>query len=54
VLEGSAFALRDILEAMRGAGLAVRRITMVFSLEDIAQGFATIKAGTGLKMVIEP
>jgi xylulokinase len=29
VLEGSAFALRDILEAMRGAGLAVRRITMV-------------------------
>jgi xylulokinase len=29
VLEGSAFALRDILEAMRGAGLEVRRITMV-------------------------
>jgi len=29
ILEGSAFALRDILEAMRGAGLEVRRITMV-------------------------
>jgi xylulokinase len=29
ILEGSAFALRDILEAMRSAGLDVRRITMV-------------------------
>ena len=29
LLEGSAFALRDILEAMRGAGLAVRRLTIV-------------------------
>jgi len=29
VLEGSAFALRDILEAMREAGLGVRRLTMV-------------------------
>jgi xylulokinase len=29
VLEGSAFALRDILEAMRGAGLEVRRISIV-------------------------
>ena len=29
VLEGSAFALRDILEAMRSAGLEVRRITIV-------------------------
>ncbi len=29
LLEGSAFALRDILEAMRGAGLQVRRLTMV-------------------------
>jgi xylulokinase len=29
VLEGSAFALRDILEAMRDAGLAVRRLTIV-------------------------
>jgi xylulokinase len=29
LLEGSAFALRDILEAMRGAGLDVRRLTMV-------------------------
>jgi len=29
VLEGSAFALRDVLEAMRGAGLEVRRLTMV-------------------------
>ncbi len=29
VLEGSAFALRDILEAMRGAGLEVRRLTIV-------------------------
>jgi xylulokinase len=29
VLEGSAFALRDILEAMRNAGLAVRRLTIV-------------------------
>lgn len=29
LLEGSAYALRDILEAMRGAGLDVRRITMV-------------------------
>src|SRR5262249_59987865 len=29
LLEGSAFALRDILEAMRGAGLGVRRITIV-------------------------
>ena len=29
VLEGSAFGLRDILEAMRGAGLEVRRLTMV-------------------------
>jgi xylulokinase len=29
VLEGSAFALRDILEAMRGAGLDVRRLTIV-------------------------
>jgi len=29
MLEGSAFALRDIVEAMRGAGLDVRRITMV-------------------------
>jgi xylulokinase len=29
VLEGSAYALRDILEAMRGAGLDVRRLTMV-------------------------
>ena len=29
VLEGSAFALRDILEAMRGADLDVRRLTIV-------------------------
>jgi xylulokinase len=29
LLEGSAFALRDILEAMVGAGLAVRRLTIV-------------------------
>jgi xylulokinase len=29
LLEGSAFALRDVLEAMRGAGLAVHRITIV-------------------------
>ena len=29
VLEGSAFALRDILEAMRNAGLQCRRLTMV-------------------------
>jgi xylulokinase len=29
VLEGSAFALRDILEAMRGAGLEPRRLTIV-------------------------
>jgi xylulokinase len=29
VLEGSAFALRDILDAMRNAGLAVRRLTIV-------------------------
>ncbi|HEX9122075.1 MAG TPA: FGGY family carbohydrate kinase [Actinomycetota bacterium] len=29
LLEGSAFALRDILEAMREAGLDVRRLTMV-------------------------
>jgi len=29
VLEASAFALRDILEAMRGAGLDVRRLTIV-------------------------
>jgi xylulokinase len=29
ILEGSAFALRDILEAMRGAGLDVRRLTIV-------------------------
>jgi xylulokinase len=29
VLEGSAFALRDILEAMRSAGLDVRRLTIV-------------------------
>jgi xylulokinase len=29
VLEGSAFALRDILEAMRNAGLEVRRLTIV-------------------------
>ncbi|MFL5797369.1 MAG: FGGY-family carbohydrate kinase [Actinomycetota bacterium] len=29
ILEGSAFGLRDILEAMRGAGLAVRRLTIV-------------------------
>jgi xylulokinase len=29
LLEGSAFALRDILEAMRGAGLGVQRITTV-------------------------
>ena len=29
LLEGSAFALRDILEAMRGAGLDVRRLTIV-------------------------
>ena len=29
LLEGSAFALRDILEAMRGAGLETRRITVV-------------------------
>jgi xylulokinase len=29
LLEGSAYALRDILEAMRGAGLDVRRLTMV-------------------------
>jgi xylulokinase len=29
ILEGSAFALRDILEAMHAAGLDVRRITMV-------------------------
>ena len=29
ILEGSAFALRDILEAMEGAGLAVRRLTIV-------------------------
>jgi xylulokinase len=29
VLEGSAFALRDILEAMAGAGLDVRRLTIV-------------------------
>jgi xylulokinase len=29
LLEGSAFALRDILEAMRGAGLDVARLTIV-------------------------
>lgn len=29
LLEGSAFALRDILEAMRNAGLDVRRLTVV-------------------------
>src|SRR2546428_1562868 len=29
LLEGSAFALRDILEAMRNTGLQVRRLTMV-------------------------
>ena len=29
LLEGSAFGLRDILEAMRGAGLDVRRLTIV-------------------------
>lgn len=29
ILEGSAFALRDILEAMRNAGLEVRRLTIV-------------------------
>ena len=29
LLEGSAFALRDILEAMRNAGLDVRRLTIV-------------------------
>jgi xylulokinase len=29
LLEGSAFALRDILEAMRNAGLEVRRLTIV-------------------------
>lgn len=29
VLEGSAFALRDILQAMRNAGLEVRRLTIV-------------------------
>jgi xylulokinase len=29
LLEGSAFALRDILEAMRSAGLDVRRLTIV-------------------------
>ncbi len=29
VLEGSAYALRDILEAMRNAGLEVRRLTIV-------------------------
>jgi xylulokinase len=29
ILEGSAFALRDILEAMRGAGLETRRLTIV-------------------------
>ena len=29
VLEGSAYALRDILAAMRGAGLDIRRLTMV-------------------------
>jgi xylulokinase len=29
VLEGSAFALRDILESMRNAGLEVRRLTIV-------------------------
>jgi xylulokinase len=29
VLEGSAFALRDILEAMKNAGLEVRRLTIV-------------------------
>jgi xylulokinase len=29
VLEGSAFGLRDILEAMRAAGLEVRRLTIV-------------------------
>ena len=29
ILEGSAFGLRDILEAMRGAGLDVRRLTIV-------------------------
>ena len=29
LLEGSAFALRDILEAMREAGLDVRRLTIV-------------------------
>jgi len=29
LLEGSAFALRDILEAMRASGLEVRRLTIV-------------------------
>jgi xylulokinase len=29
VLEGSAFALRDILDAMKDAGLGVRRLTIV-------------------------
>jgi xylulokinase len=29
ILEGSAFGLRDILEAMKGAGLDVRRLTIV-------------------------
>src|SRR3970282_10374 len=31
ILEGSAYALRDILEAMKGAGLDVRRLTMAGS-----------------------
>ena len=38
----------------RGRALYERIVTHRFSLEDIAKGFATIKAGTGLKMVIEP
>jgi xylulokinase len=29
ILEGSAFALRDVLEAMAGAGLPARRLTVV-------------------------
>jgi len=29
ILEGSAFALRDILEAMKASGLGVRRLTIV-------------------------
>jgi len=38
----------------RGREMYERIVTHRFPLEEIAEGFATIKAGTGLKVVIEP